>query len=104
MLRRHFAAAAAALAIPGLARAADDLWFIFLEKGRPTPPDKEAVMAMQRGHIENFKRLSVLGKLFSAGPLADPTAIKRGIVTVRAASRDELMGYFQPDDYVREGS
>jgi uncharacterized protein YciI len=104
MRRRHFAAAAAALALPALARAAaDDLWFIFLEKGRPTPPDKEAVMAMQRGHIENFKRLFALGKLFSAGPLADPSGFKRGIVTVRAASRDELMGYFQPDDYVREG-
>jgi len=104
MLRRHFAAAAAALAAPGLARAAaDELWFIFLEKGRPTPPDKEAVMAMQRGHIENFKRLFALGKLSAAGPLADPAAFKRGIVTVRAASSDELMGYFAPDEYVREG-
>lgn len=104
MLRRHFAAALPVLALSGRARAAaDDLWFIFLEKGKPTPPDKEAVMAMQRGHIENFKRLFALGRLSAAGPLADPTAFKRGIVTVRAASRDELMGYFEPDDYVREG-
>jgi uncharacterized protein YciI len=103
MRRRHFAAAAA-FAVPALARAAaDDLWFIFLEKGRPTPPDKDAVMAMQRGHIDNFKRLFALGRLFAAGPLADPSGFKRGIVTVRAASREELMGYFQPDDYVREG-
>lgn len=95
---------AAALLLPLAASAAEDrLWFIFLEKGKPTPPDKDAVMAMQRGHIENFKRLFALGRLMSAGPLADPTGHKRGIVTVRAASREELMGYFQPDDYVREG-
>ncbi len=103
MLRRHFpAAAAAALALPALA-ADDTLWFIFLERGKPTPDDKDRVMAMQRGHIENFKRLFALGRLFSAGPLADPSGFKRGIVTVRAASRQELAGYFEPDEYVREG-
>lgn len=103
MLRRHFAAAAAAAFVP-LVHAADaPLWFIFLEKGKPTPDDKERVTAMQRGHIDNFKRLFAAGKLFSAGPLADPSGFKRGIVTVRAASRDELMGYFEPDEYVREG-
>jgi uncharacterized protein YciI len=58
---------------------------------------------MQRGHIENFKRLFAAGRLQAAGPLADPARIKRGIVVVRAASLDELTGYFQPDDYVREG-
>ena len=104
MLRRHFVLAAAAAAFVAPGRAAEDpLWFIFLEKGKPTPDDKERVTAMQRGHIDNFKRLFAAGKLFAAGPLADPTAFKRGIVTVRAASLDELMGYFQADDYVREG-
>ncbi|MES2716583.1 MAG: hypothetical protein V4795_12500 [Pseudomonadota bacterium] len=80
-----------------------DLWFVFLETGRPTPPDKDAVAAMQRGHIENFKRLFAQGRLLSAGPLADPSQRKRGIVVVRAASLDELTGYFQPDAYVRDG-
>ena len=78
-------------------------WFIFLESGQPTPPDKEAVAAMQRRHIDNFKRLFGQGKLFGAGPLRDPARVKRGIVVVRAHSREELMDFFAPDDYVREG-
>jgi uncharacterized protein YciI len=98
------------LMLPGLSTAATDppvdtgdSWFVFLETGRPTPDDPPAVQAMQRGHIENFKRLFAAGRLQAAGPLADPARIKRGIVVVRAASLDELPGYFQPDDYVREG-
>lgn len=82
---------------------ADDLWFIFLETGRPTPPDKAAVAAMQTGHIDNFKRLFGLGQLLAAGPLADPGRAKRGIVVVRANSLATLNGYFQPDTYVRDG-
>ncbi len=78
-------------------------WFVFLETGRPTPPDREAVGAMQRGHIDNFKRLFAEGKLFAAGPMRDPGGLKRGFVAVRANSFDELRSYFQPDDYVREG-
>lgn len=103
MLRRHLAALAACAFWRPAVAADDPLWFIFLERGKPTPDDKDRVMAMQRGHIENFKRLFALGKLFSAGPLADPSGFKRGIVTVRANSREELMGYFEPDAYVREG-
>jgi uncharacterized protein YciI len=100
---------AALLMQPTPAPAADlppdagDSWFIFLETGRPTPDDPPAVQAMQRGHLENFKRLFAAGRLQAAGPLADPARIKRGIVVVRAASLDELDAYFQPDDYVREG-
>lgn len=78
-------------------------WFIFLETGKKTPNDKDAVAAMQRGHIENFKRLFGEKKLFAAGPLRDPSTLKRGIVVVEARTREELAGYFQPDEYVREG-
>ena len=78
-------------------------WFIFLETGKPTPKDQEAVTKMQAGHIQNFKRLFGEKKLFAAGPLQDPSKKKRGIVVVRANSKAELLTYFQPDDYVREG-
>ena len=78
-------------------------WFVFLETGRPTPPDRAAVAAMQRGHIDNFKRLFAEGRLFAAGPMRDPDGHKRGFVAVRAHTLDELRAYFQPDDYVREG-
>ena len=78
-------------------------WFIFLETGRALPQDKALVSQMQRGHLENFKRLFAAGQLLAAGPLRDPARVKRGIVVVRAASLAELQSYFQPDDYVREG-
>jgi uncharacterized protein YciI len=94
------------LGVDTLSAAAPDglqSWFIFLETGRPTPADPPAVAAMQRGHIDNFKRLFALQRLQAAGPLADPSRTKRGIVVVTAASVDELRSYFQPDDYVREG-
>ncbi len=78
-------------------------WFIFLETGKPTPDDKDAVTKMQRGHIDNFKRLFGEKKLFAAGPMRDPARTKRGIVVVQARDLAELTSYFQPDDYVREG-
>jgi len=78
-------------------------WFIFLETGKKTPDDKEAVMKMQKGHVANFGKLHGEKKLFAAGPLADPSKTKRGIVVVKANTPDEYVSYFQPDDYVREG-
>lgn len=78
-------------------------WFVFLESGKKTPDDKEAVAAMQRGHIDNFKRLFAEKKLFAAGPLRDPSRLKRGIVVLHAANKAEIPGYFQPDAYVRDG-
>jgi uncharacterized protein YciI len=108
--RRRFHRALSAIAVASLAGCAaapltapDDRWFVFLESGRKTPDDREAVMAMQRGHIDNFKRLFAAGQLFAAGPLRDPVGSKRGIVVVRAATREELAALFQPDAYVREG-
>lgn len=78
-------------------------WFVFLETGVPTPDDREAVLRMQRGHLDNFRRLFDAGQLQAAGPLRDPARAKRGIVLVRAASIEELRGYFAADDYVRLG-
>ncbi len=82
-------------------------WFVFLESGRPaprgTPEEQAALNAMQRGHIDNFKRLHGEKKLFAAGPLRDPSGVKRGIVVVRARTMEELRSYFEPDDYVRLG-
>ena len=82
---------------------ADGFWFIFLETGKKTPDDKALVGQMQRGHIDNFKRLFAEQKLFAAGPLQDPSTLKRGIVIVKAPTREILTSYFQPDEYVREG-
>ncbi len=78
-------------------------WFVFLERGAPTPPDKERVMAMQKGHIANFGRLFAAGKLFAAGPMRDPSQLKRGIVVVRAPDAEALRRYFDEDEYVALG-
>jgi uncharacterized protein YciI len=113
MRRRHLLATPAVLWLAGCAAPpaapADTRrdWFIFLETGRPTPkgtPEAQAsVQAMQRGHIDNFKRLHGEKKLFAAGPLRDPSGFQRGMVVVKANTRDELLSYFQPDEYVRDG-
>jgi uncharacterized protein YciI len=107
MRRRHLPALLLPLLLPlslGVSAAATtSTWFIFLESGRKTPDDKEAVQAMQRGHIANFQRLFGLGQLMGAGPMRDPSGKKRGIVVAQAPSREELNGLFQPDEYVREG-
>jgi uncharacterized protein YciI len=84
-------------------QSTNNLWFIFLESSKKTPDDKAAVEKMQRGHIDNFKRLFGEKKLFAAGPLRDPSGLKRGIVMVKANGRDELTVLFQPDEYVRGG-
>ena len=97
------ATVAALLGCASVAPAPAQDWFIFLEAGKKTPDDRAAVAAMQRGHIDNFKRLFAQGQLLGAGPLAYPTGIKRGIVTVRAPSLLVLANYFQSDDYVRQG-
>lgn len=108
MRQLHLAFAVLALATPASLRAQDatdprPTWFIFLETGKKTPDDKEAVAKMQRGHIANFGKLHGEKKLFAAGPLADPSRTKRGIVVVRANTPEEYVSYFQADDYVREG-
>lgn len=81
----------------------EKFWFIFLETGKKTPDDKALVAQMQRGHIENFKRLFDAQKLFAAGPLRDPSGHKRGIAVVKAPSIEALGTYFEPDVYVRDG-
>jgi uncharacterized protein YciI len=88
---------------PRAAAPVDDTWFIFLEGGKALPPDKDALAAMQRGHLDNFRRLFALGRLQAAGPLADPGRAKRGIVVMRAADAAELARHFEPDAYVRDG-
>lgn len=67
------------------------------------PGKDDNVEAMQNAHIANFKRLFDEGKLFMAGPLQDPSKIKRGIIGVRAPDRETLMSYFKPDPYVMSG-
>ena len=86
-----------------LAASRDEMWFVFLETGKSGFAERSAQEAMQRGHIANFQRLFGEKKLMAAGPLKDPSEFKRGIVIVKAPTQQMLAGYFQPDQYVREG-
>lgn len=100
---------AALLSLPLAAHAQQDAadkrptWFIFLETGKPVPADTELVAKMQQGRVGNFGRLFAEKKLFGAGPLHDPAGTKRGIVVARADTKEQLLTYFEPDQYVRQG-
>ena len=85
------------------AASRDEMWFVFLESGKKGFTERSALEEMQRGHVANFQRLFGEKKLLAAGPVKDPSEFKRGIVVVKAASQQALAGYFQPDQYVREG-
>ncbi|MBK9133003.1 MAG: hypothetical protein IPM15_01215 [Betaproteobacteria bacterium] len=85
------------------AASRDEVWFVYLESGKKGFTERAALEEMQRGHIANFQRLFGEKKLLAAGPLKDPSEFKRGIVIAKAPSQQALAGYFQPDQYVREG-
>jgi uncharacterized protein YciI len=58
---------------------------------------------MQSAHLANFGRLHKAGKLFTAGPLADPQKKRRGIVVVKAPDLKSLSELFEPDPFVKNG-
>jgi uncharacterized protein YciI len=95
------------LALPALAPAQEAdgqrWWFVFLERGKPTPEDKDAVAALQRKHLDTIRQLFDAHKMFGTGPLRDPTGSKRSMAVLRAASQQELQAYFEADAYVKQG-
>lgn len=79
-------------------------FFIFLVKGKnPPQATQDEIGKYQMAHIENFKRLHAEGKLATAGPLADPTQHKRGIIVLTVKSKSEIPPLFEPDPYVAKG-
>jgi uncharacterized protein YciI len=79
-------------------------YWIFLTTGKGSQdvprPERER---MQAAHLANFRRLHEQGKLFTAGPMADPNKKLRGIVVVRAPDLTSLPELFKPDPYVNQG-
>jgi uncharacterized protein YciI len=83
---------------------AADLYWIFLTTGKGTQNVERAeVQRMQAAHLANFDRLHKDGKLFAAGPLADPEKKLRGIVVVTAPDIESLGELFEPDPYLKHG-
>ena len=79
-------------------------YWIFLVTGKSTEgTDKSEVAKMQASHLANFGRLHKDGKLFAAGPLADPDMKMRGIVVATAPNMESLPALFEPDPYIKQG-
>ena len=80
------------------------IYFGFFMRGNGVrPTDREVLEQMQANHIANLKRLHGEGKLLAAGPLADPTEQRRGILVLQTESRAEIAGFFTNDPYVQAG-
>jgi uncharacterized protein YciI len=80
------------------------VYWIFLTTGKSTADtERSEIERMQAAHLANFGRLHQEGKLFAAGPLADPQRKMRGIVVVTARDLKSLPALFEPDPYVKRG-
>lgn len=69
----------------------------------PRPSDEAELQRMQDAHIGNFEARYVEGRLVTAGPLADPTGERRGIVVLSVETREEVTACFESDPYVQNG-
>jgi uncharacterized protein YciI len=86
------------------APTAVNLYWIFLTTGKSTQNvERDELQRMQAAHLANFDRLHKEGKLFAAGPLADPEKRLRGIVVATAPDLDLLLKLFEPDPYLKHG-
>jgi uncharacterized protein YciI len=96
------AALAASLALLAGSGPGDSLWWVFLNKGPNRNQPEAELEKMQQEHLANLGRLWKEGKSPLAGPLGDD-GFTRGIVVVKAGSREEVAAHFAPDPFVRVG-
>jgi uncharacterized protein YciI len=81
---------------------AESLWWVFLNRGPNRNQAEAELKTMQEEHLANLGRLWKEGKSPLAGPLGDD-GVTRGIVVVRAPSREAVTACFAPDPFVRVG-
>jgi uncharacterized protein YciI len=80
------------------------IYFGFFMKGSgPRPAEPAVLQQMQTDHIDNLKRLHGEGALLAAGPLADPTQQRRGVLVLQATNREQIPSFFANDPYVKAG-
>lgn len=78
------------------------VWFMYFMKGDgPRPTDAAEGEKMQADHIKNMQDNAKAGKLFAAGPLQDPTQMRRGITVVKAETLQGVKDCFLHDPYVQ---
>jgi len=90
-----------ALAVP-LPQEDVKVFFAFFVKGdgkRPT--DEGELQEMQRAHIANLQKQFAAKKLIAAGPLKDPTQVRRGIMVLTVKDDKEIAPLFETDPYVK---
>lgn len=95
-------ALAASLALLAGSGPGESLWWVFLNKGPHRDQPEVELKKMQEEHLANLGRLWKEGKSPLAGPLGDD-GFTRGIVVVKAASRETVGEHFAPDPFVRVG-
>jgi len=80
------------------------LWLMFfLKADGKRPDDPKDLEKMQADHIKNLQAQGAAGHLLAAGPLSDPTQLRRGITIAVAKDRTEVDSYFKTDAFVKAG-
>jgi uncharacterized protein YciI len=80
------------------------VYWVFLTSGKSIQgTDRTEIESMQAAHLANFRRLHNEGKLYTAGPMADPHNKMRGIVVVTAPDLKSLPELFEPDPFLKHG-
>lgn len=74
---------------------------VFLRTGDYQPKDKHTQDSLQRGHLDNIKRLAAEGKLVVAGPLGDNDKKYEGIFVFATSSLAEAKSWVGTDPAVQ---
>ncbi|MCW5938878.1 MAG: hypothetical protein KF884_04960 [Fimbriimonadaceae bacterium] len=82
-------------------RAEPKTFLMFFVKGEGQRPSQEAMEAAMKTHLGNMGEQAKAGFLFAAGPVQDPTGVRRGITVVRAEDRASIPALFTGDDFVK---
>lgn len=76
-------------------------YLMFFVKGEGSRPAGKELESASQSHFANMGAQAKAGRLFAAGPLQDPTEIRRGITVVTARDRAEVPSLFLGDHFVQ---
>lgn len=75
---------------------------VLLKKGPNRDQDKQKTAELQRGHLNNIRKLAEEGKIVLAGPFTDDSDI-RGIFVFDAESQEEVVKLCASDPAIEAG-
>lgn len=85
-----------------LAQPEKKVFFMFFVKGQgAAPTDAKEAEAVAKTHFSNMGTQVERARLVAAGPLKDPTEVRRGITVLTLSSRGELADTFKGDEFVK---